>query len=108
LAIVGNQVVLLLGSDVELFDATLRNLQKGDAGLAGTKQLAPFHARSAKDRQFEFHVSVEGVLRLVTPKLPRDTPAQLTSVSLAIGPQSVQMDLRVPTPEVRAINRKAR
>lgn len=108
LAIVGNQIVVLVGSDTALFDATLRNLKKGEPGLAATKQLAPYHARTAKDRQFEFHISVEGVLRLVTPKLPRDTPARLTSVALTLGAQSVQVDLRVPTSEVRAINRKAR
>ena len=108
LAVVGNQIVVLFGSDVELFDAALRNVQKGAPGLAGAKQLAPFHQRSAKDRQFEFHVSVEGVLRLITPKAQRDTPIALTSVSLTLGTQSLQVDARVPTAEVRAMARKAK
>ncbi len=108
LAVFENQIVVLLGSDLELFEAALRNVQKGSPGLAGTKQLAMFQERSAKDRQFEFHISVEGILRLITPKLPRDTPSQLTSISLSLGTNTVQLDARVPTPEVRAIARKAK
>ena len=107
LAIVGNQIVVLLGSDVKLFDAALRNLQKGDAGLAGTKRLAAFHERASKERLFEFHVSVEGVLRLVNPNLKIDNQPQLTSMALALGESSLQIDARVPMPEVRTIARKA-
>jgi hypothetical protein len=107
LGIVGNQIVLLLGSDVSLFESTLRNLQKDDPGLAGSKRLAGFHEHAAKDRQFEFHVSIDGVLRLVSANAKLDTPTQLTSMALTIGPQSLQLDARVPMAEVRVIARKA-
>jgi hypothetical protein len=107
LAIVGNQIVVLLGSDVSLFEATLRNLQKGDAGLASTKRLTDFHELAAKERQFEFHISVEGILRLITPKAKLDTPLHMTSIALTLSEQSLQVDARVPTAEVRAIARKA-
>jgi hypothetical protein len=107
LAVAGNQVVVLLGSDVALFDAALGNVQKGNAGLAGSKRLAAFRERAAKERQFEFHVSVEGAMRLITPTAKLDSPAQMTSMSVALGEHSLQVDARVPAPEVRAIARKA-
>jgi hypothetical protein len=107
LAVVGNQIVVMLGSDLALFEAALRNIQKGEAGLAGTKRLAAFHELAARKRQFELHVSVEGILRLVTPMAKLDTPAQMTSVSLTLGEDALQVDARVPTPEVRAIARRA-
>jgi hypothetical protein len=107
LGIVGNKIVVLIGSDVSLFEAALKNLQKGDAGLAGTKRLAGFHELAAKERQFEFHASVEGVMRLISPNAKLDTQAQMTSVALTVGGESLRLDVRVPTPEVRTIARKA-
>jgi len=107
LGIVGNKIVVLIGSDVSLFEGALKNLQKNDAGLAGTKRLAGFHELAAKERQFEFHASVEGVMRLISPNAKLDTQAQMTSVALTVGEQSLQLDVRVPTPEVRTIARKA-
>jgi hypothetical protein len=107
LAVIGKQIVVLFGSNVELFDATLRNVQKGDAGLADTKRLAGFFERCARERTFEFHVSVEGILRLTTPKGRLDKEMQLTSVALSLGEASLQLDARVPTAEMRAIAKKA-
>jgi hypothetical protein len=107
LGIVGNQIVVMIGSDVSLFEAALKNLQKGDAGLAGTKRLAGFHELASKERQFDFHASVEGIMRLISPNVKLDTQAQMTSVALTVGEQSLQLDVRVPTPEVRTIARKA-
>jgi len=107
LAIVGNQILFMLGSDTALFDSTLANLNKGDAGLAASKRLADFHAIAAKERQFEFHVSVEGVLRLVNPNASHDRPTQITSMSLTIGERMLRVDARVPMAEVRTIAQKA-
>ncbi|HMF10789.1 MAG TPA: hypothetical protein VKE94_00735, partial [Gemmataceae bacterium] len=105
-AVAGKQVVVMLGSNVELFDTALRNVQKNEPGLAGSKHLAEFYARSAKERLFEFHVSVEGILRLTAEKAELRTKAQLTSAALSLGPTSLQLDARLPTSEVRAIAQK--
>ncbi|MBI1830078.1 MAG: hypothetical protein HYR84_01345 [Planctomycetes bacterium] len=107
LGIVGNQIVFMLGSDTALFEAALANLKKGDAGLAGSKKLSGFHEIAAKERQFEFHVSVEGVLRLINPNAAVDRPAQMTSTSLTIGDRWLRVDARVPMPEVRTIAQRA-
>jgi len=107
IGIVGKQVAVLFGSDTDLFDAALRNLQKGESGLAAAKQLAEFHARSSKDRLFEFHVSVEGILRLIAEKADVGRTPTLSSASLSLGATSLELDARVPTSEARAIARKA-
>jgi hypothetical protein len=107
LAVVGKQIVVMLGSNVELFDQALRNVQKNDAGLAGTKRLADFYSQASKERLFELHVSTDGIMRLTTQQAALDTKAQLTSFALALGATSVQLDARFPTGEVRAIARKA-
>ncbi len=106
LAVVGKQIVVLLGSDVALFDATLNNIQKNEPGLANTKRLSEFYGRASKERLFEFHVSVEGILRLTTPMAQLDTKLQLTSAALSVGPTSLQLDARVPTSEVRTLAKK--
>jgi hypothetical protein len=108
LAAVGNQIVVLLGSDVSLFEAALGNVQRGEAGLSASKRLAAFHRHAAKDRLFEVHATVEGMLRLVSPNAPIDTPLQLSSVALTLGEHTLQVDVRVPTPEVRVIAKKTR
>jgi hypothetical protein len=108
LAAVGNQIVVLLGSDVSLFETALANVQRGEAGLAASKRLGAFHRHAARDRLFEVHATVEGMLRLVSPNAPIDTPLQLSSVALALGDHTLQIDVRVPTPEVRVIAKKTR
>jgi hypothetical protein len=107
IGIVDKHIVLLLGSDVAVFEAALRNLQKGDAGLAGSKRLAGFQATAQKERLFEFHVSVEGVLRLVNPKANLDTQPQITSMALTLTDHALQVDARAPIAEVRTMAKKA-
>jgi hypothetical protein len=106
IAIVGKQIVMMLGSETEQFDQAMRNLQKGVPGLAATKRLAEFNERAAKDRLFEFHVSVEGILRLIAEKADVGRQPELTSASLSFGTNSLQLDARVPTGEVRALARQ--
>jgi hypothetical protein len=107
LTVVGNQIVVMLGSNRELYDAALRHVAKGEPGLAGSKRLATYHERAAANRSFELHMSIEGLLRLVEPKIQRDTPAQISSVALTLSPTTLQVDARVPTAEVRVIAKKA-
>ena len=42
IAVIGNQIVFMLGSDLTLFETTIKNVQKGESGLATTKRLAAF------------------------------------------------------------------
>jgi hypothetical protein len=74
--------------------------------LARGARIAPFYERGAQERLFEFHVSVEGILRLTAPNARRDPAMPLTSAALGLGQAELRLDVRVPTGEVRAIAKK--
>jgi hypothetical protein len=109
LAVVGNQVVVLLGSETALFDTAVQNVKSKHPGLARSKALANYHARENADRFVEFHLSLEALLAMTATKeatpLP-ESPA-LSSFGLTLGADHVQMDLLVPTADVRAIAKSA-
>src|SRR5262249_44090394 len=66
LAVVGKQVVALIGSDVNLFEQTLKNLEDGKRGLAEAAPLREFARRSDPARKIEFHLSLEAASALAT------------------------------------------
>jgi len=104
-AVVGKQIVLMLGSEVARFEAALRNVQQRNPGLAASKQFAAFHERCAKDRLFEFHVGIEARLRLLAANADEAPPGPLTSLSISLGETDVQFDAHMPTAEIRANSR---
>jgi hypothetical protein len=111
LAVHGKQVVVLVGSDLQLLQSALRNLQEGKTGLAASRPLAGFHKQSNPERKVEFHVSVQKVLALITaPKDNRPPPAKgdksMTSFALTVEPNRLQLDIWVPTAEVKAVVKK--
>jgi hypothetical protein len=108
LAAVGNQVVVLLGSDVSVFERTLANVKAGKPGLAEGKVLAGFERRADKGRTAEMHGSAQAFLGLLAAewKLPAKLfkdPPQLTSFAVSIGKDRVDLDLWVPTAELRVM-----
>src|SRR5262245_10675237 len=91
LAMHGEQIVALLGSDVELFEAALTNVKEGKPGLAASKNLARFSKQANPARSLEFHVSVQSLLNLIEPggaprppsRSPRSpSPSTLTASNL--------------------------
>ncbi len=108
LAVVGDQVVVLMGSDVALLDQTIANLKAGKDGLAGSKLFAGFDKRADKNRTAEMHGSAQAFLGLLASewKLPaklfRDPPA-LTSFAISFEADRLQIDLWVPTRELRTM-----
>jgi hypothetical protein len=105
LAVHDKQVVALLGSEVELLEAALKNLKEGRPGLAATKSLEPFLRHSNAARTVEFHFSVDKFLTLTKPEDGRIRPPGniWTSFSLSVDADRVQLDLWVPSNEVRAM-----
>jgi hypothetical protein len=108
LAVHGKQVVALLGSDVALLDEALKNLADGRPGLAAAPDLAAFGRQADPGRKVEFHVSVAGLLALVTPpganaRVPAKPGRALSSFSLSLGPQQLQLDVWVPSAEFRTV-----
>jgi hypothetical protein len=108
LAAHGKQVVVLLGSDERLLDATLANLKDGKPGLAASKSLAAFARQTDAGRKLELHAALGTVLELLRGEGLRrakpggPTPA-LSSASLAVDPGRLRLDLWLPASEVGAV-----
>ncbi len=108
LAVHGNQVVVLLGSEVELFDAALGNLKNGSAGLANSKLMAGLARSDSKKATAAFYVSVDAMLDLVQPQARRPVPRRLTSFALAVEGTALQLDLFVPIEDIKVIEKEIR
>lgn len=110
LAAHGKQVVVMLGSDPELLGVTLKNLQEDQPGLAAAPGLANFHRLARPERKLEFHLALQSTAALVTDPAnlprPRPQPGQsLTSFSLAVEGRQLQLDLWLPSDEIRLLVR---
>ena len=100
LAVHGKHVVVLLGSEVEIFDAALKNAKEGNAGLAGSKMTEGFAKLHASKATAAFHLSVASLLGLVQAQARRLEPGQLTSFALTVQDAGLQLDLFVPIADV--------
>jgi hypothetical protein len=110
LAPCGKQVAVLFGSDRKLLGETLKNLKGRKPGLAGAKYLSAFGRHSDPGRTAEFHVSVQTVLALLNADDLRQAPTAashaMTSFALTVGPERLQVDVWVPSAEVKVIARQ--
>ena len=103
LTVIGRQVIVLLGSEVELLDAALTNVKEGRAGLAASKVLGKMPASGATA---SFHLSVETLVGLVTAQQRPVVPARLTSFALTVQESGLQVDLFVPTADVKVMGKE--
>jgi len=109
LAVQGNQVVVLVGSDTKLLAAALATLKDNRPGLAGAKFLAPFTRHGDPAHKAEFHVSLQAALALAHAEdlagqgTPPSQGLALTSFALTVEPDRLQADVWVPTSEVKAV-----
>jgi hypothetical protein len=104
---VGNQVIVLLGSDTTLLDATVLNLKNKRAGWAANKLLKPFADHADPARKVEFHMSVRTVLALsqaedLTQPAAFAGAPPLTSLALTVAAERLQLDMWVPPAEIQA------
>jgi hypothetical protein len=109
-AVHGKHVVFLLGSEVELLDATLNNLKDGKDGLAGLKLLETFLKRGDPGRAVELHVAVQKVMALTLVQgkdeaAPKQVVPALTSLALSVDEDKIRLDIFIPSPEVRVVGR---
>jgi hypothetical protein len=106
LAVHGKQIVVLLGSNVDLLDETLANLKDQQPGLAVSPLFQEFQTRAPASRRTEFHLMVEQFMPLVKGAEPMPAPGgDITSLSLGIENDSIELHLWVPNSEFRAISR---
>jgi hypothetical protein len=104
IAVVNKQVVILVGSDLALFDQAIQNVRDGKPGLEQSAALAEFHKRAAAERRIELHLALSRVRALVMPAdmLPKDfkPTAACSSVSVRTGLTDVGLDLWAPAEAV--------
>jgi hypothetical protein len=91
LAVRGQQVVLLLGSETALLEETLKNLESGKAVAA-----AQGEATLAR-----IQVSVDALASLVVGGARRLPGKELPSLTLSVPPSGVQLDVFVPAAELK-------
>ncbi len=102
---VGKQVVLLLGSDKELFETAFRNVKAGKPGLAASGGVLAGSKQLDERKKAEFHVSFQRSNELWSllngkkeVKSPGKEPA---SFGLTLEEQWIGFDVWVPTEGVK-------
>jgi len=100
IAVVGDKVVILLGSDVGLFDQAIGLARDGKPGLEADAALAAFRKQVGPDRRVEAHVALRLFQQLTTPAkdLPPDFKPSptLSSVALRTGPTDATVEFWSP------------
>ena len=109
-AVVGNQVILLVGSDLSLFESALEIAQTPAAERKEIDRFAAFEQRAAVNRCGELHLSLARLEQLVDEKVdPLDRPDKATTTSsfnVLVSPQRIRLDLFAPFEEVRVVTEK--
>ncbi len=110
LAVRGKQVVVLVGSDVKLLGAALKNLKEGAPGLAASAALKEFGRRTDPARKIEFHASLQaavGLIRAADLDKPGAIKAgeSLSSVALTVEPDRLELSFWLPSAEFKVVAR---
>jgi hypothetical protein len=108
LAVHGEQVVVLLGSNIELLENALQNLDKKttEPGIP----LKSFLRQADPARRIEFHFAMARILDLTSGNEVRsDAKAPpLTSFALSVGQNNLQLDVWIPNAEVKIVGKNLR
>jgi hypothetical protein len=113
LAVHENQVVVLLGSRVDLLQQTLENLSSGKPGLAAVRPVKEWRQRSKGSYKQELHFSLNPLLETLVP-LRRDEAEgprrarSLISAGLAVEASNLHVDMWIPNEEVGAVGQRVR
>ena len=105
-ATTGKHVVVLIGSNTAVFEATLKNLEQNKPSLAEHPKLKTARVRHDPAGQFAIHFSMERLLAIVMPEKSRPLAlktgeAELTSCTLRIAPTTIRADAFAPFREVK-------
>ncbi|MGB0596118.1 MAG: hypothetical protein ACPGLY_05480 [Rubripirellula sp.] len=109
-ATVGNQVILLIGSQLPLFDATLAIAQKPGSETRFRKRFENFSERSPRQRGGELHFSLGRLQQLMNPNFdpaqPLDEAKGISSMGVQINPQQIRLDAFMPFEEISVLLEK--
>ena len=103
------QLVVLFGSNTELFDKAVDNVASSKPGIVKSKAMAGFSRRSIPSRKAELHFAIKDVLPLAADgesKKAADTSTaeSPTSLSVSIEEAQLQFDLWFPNSEIKALS----
>jgi hypothetical protein len=108
---VGSHVVVMIGSDHGLLHAAVETIKKGGRGLADQQALREGDRRLHAGRKLEIHFSIdEGyeLGRLIEEQQPKRDAVpcrHMTSTALTIHDDRVQLDVWVPTTDLKTVAR---
>lgn len=102
------QVVAFFGSDLDLLNETLKNIDGKKPGLETDALVKAFQRQAHPTRKIEFHLAIESMLALIAPgAIPRPEKSEaLSSVGLTVGRDFLQLDVWVPSREVGVVARR--
>jgi hypothetical protein len=108
LAVHGQQVVVLVGSDVSLFEQALGNLKDNKPGLAATPELAGNTRMLDPARKLEYHIALQrgyALLGQFAPGVPvlKDPGPEVTSLALSVDADALHLGVWIPTRECRPV-----
>jgi hypothetical protein len=103
-ATVGKQVAVLVGSDVGLLKAAVKNVKDGAAGLADDKALAAFAKNAGAEHKAELHLAVSALGPLLTSgDVGNVKAASLVSYGLIVEADRLELDVWLPREEIKAM-----
>lgn len=93
MAAVGKRVVVLAGSDTEMFRQAVRNVRDGEAGLEASATLESFRRQAGPARMFEAHVALESLEALSAGGIDGDKIRAGGLSSLAVSVESGRFEV---------------
>lgn len=111
LATIGNQAVVLLGSNTDLFEKTLVNVLQRKPGLAAHEAFGRFRKMRDAHSKLEFHLSIVEASTAITakqPKTPKIPPRRehgLSALSMSAGSDHLRIDVQFSLSDVAAVLR---
>ena len=75
IATIGNEVVLMLGSETSILEKAIANQKLSESELNSHKACSSFRARAKSDTTFEFHMAISRLAYLLDLGISEDKPA---------------------------------
>jgi hypothetical protein len=107
---IGKQVVVLIGSDVDLLKTAVKNVKGGEAGLDADRRLASFRKQGNADRKIELHVGLAALAMLTDPRADLSklkAGAPLSSASLTVETDRLELNAFAPMDDVKLLVKQA-
>lgn len=98
LAVVGKQLILHIGYEVELLEETISNLQQNKVGLAELPSMVQALQRLEPDRKVEMHAALEQFMRLGMSEALNPEETELMSAALMISSEQIEIQAFLPEP----------